>query len=172
LDKADDINSFLAQEERRALRMSQISIGIRDEAFDVVQESMIRFVEKYSHKPAQEWRPLFYRVLNNCLIDWHRRQKVRSAFLGWFSHADEMEQIESRQPCPVRKLQTSKAMEELQTALQCLPLRQQQAVLLRVWDGMDVQTTAVAMGVSVGSVKTHFSRGLKALQKSLGDHWP
>jgi len=48
-----------------------------------------------------------------------------------------------------------------------LPPRQREAFLLRYWEEMNLSETAVAMGCTEGSVKTHCSRAVQALSKAL-----
>lgn len=167
------LDAFLARQERSAFRMAQVSTGSTDDALDIVQDAMMRFVERYSRKEQQAWKPLFYRVLNSRITDWHRRRKVRMSIMRLFGDGDQdIDQLAAQTPKPDQQWQASQAMQTLESALQALPLRQQQAVMHRVWDGMDTQQTAIAMGVSSGSVKTHLSRGLQRLQQQLGEHWP
>ncbi|MFI6595431.1 sigma-70 family RNA polymerase sigma factor [Nonomuraea sp. NPDC050536] len=56
---------------------------------------------------------------------------------------------------------------ELLAALDRLPRRQREALVLRYWLDLSEREIAQAMGVSSGSVKTHASRGLAALGKAL-----
>ena len=180
LDHTQALDKFLASVEKRAFQMARMAVRDADEALDIVQDAMIKLARNYADKPSEEWRPLFYRILNNRILDWQRRRTVRNKIFGWLPgyHADGDE--ESGDPYeavaetahgPNETLMLSDAMVTLQAALRELPARQQQAFCLRNFEGMDVAQTAAAMGCSEGSVKTHYSRAVHSLRESLGDTW-
>ncbi|NEA85811.1 sigma-70 family RNA polymerase sigma factor [Streptomyces sp. SID7958] len=52
-------------------------------------------------------------------------------------------------------------------ALQQLPARQREALVLRHWLGLKEREIAAAMGITRGSVKTHTSRGIAALTQAM-----
>lgn len=172
------LDQFLRGVERRALRMAELACGNRDDALDLVQDAMCGFVKNYAAKPESDWAPLFHRVLDSRLNDFHRRRTVRSRWLAVFDRRredeDEFDPIEQAQdlqdPGPLMRLAGSEAGKALDAALETLPLRQRQAFLLRMWEGFDVATTARVMQCSEGSVKTHLSRALVALRRALEDH--
>ena len=72
---------------------------------------------------------------------------------------------------PDIELQTHEAMQRLEVSVGELPNRQREAFMLRTFEGLDVAGTAVAMGCSEGSVKTHYSWAVHSLRDKLGDHW-
>jgi RNA polymerase sigma-70 factor (sigma-E family) len=55
-------------------------------------------------------------------------------------------------------------------ALHALPAMQRKTVLLRYWLGLSVHETARELEISDGTVKSHASRGLAALQQVLAAH--
>lgn len=179
LQRERQLNQFLSGVERRALRFAEISVRDRDEAMDLVQDAMIRLVRNYGSRPEDEWTPLFYRILQNGIRDWQRRRKVRNRVLVWFGRAsadDEEYDPVAHAPdpggrTPEEALQADEAMARLEGAMHELPDRQREAFMLRTFEGLDVAATAVAMGCSEGSVKTHYSRAVHALRDRLGEYW-
>lgn len=173
------LDPFLRGVERRALRMAEFSTSNRDDALEIVQDSMLAFVRNYADKPRDEWTPLFYRVLDSRILDFHRRRTVRARWLSWLplgGNDDEeavntMDKVPDEvEPGPLQRLADNETGGALEAALKALPLRQRQCFLLRVWEGLDVAQTATAMQCSEGSVKTHLSRALSALRLRLEAH--
>jgi RNA polymerase sigma-70 factor, ECF subfamily len=160
--------------------MAALATGDRDDALDIVQDAMLAFVNRYATRPEPEWAPLFYRVMQSRVTDWHRRSSVRNRFRQWFSwggadddQEDPLEQMpDVNSVLADRKIEGDQLAGTLEQALRALPLRQQQAFLLRAWEGLDTRQTAIAMGCSEGSVKTHFSRAVHALRHTLEDLRP
>jgi RNA polymerase sigma-70 factor (ECF subfamily) len=177
LDQQRALNNFLRDIERRALRIAQFSTGNPDDGLDVVQEAMMGLVRRYSDRPEAEWKPLFYRILHNRLNDFHRRQNVRNRFLvitRWTRREDEEEPADvieqapaAPQTNPDNAMGLALTTEVMLEAIGELPKRQQEAFLLRVWEGLSVADTAKAMACSEGSVKTHYSRAVHTLQAKI-----
>ena len=171
------LDNFLEKVQGRGYRIAQIATNNSDEALDLVQDAMFKLVEKYRTRNEDEWSPLFYRILQSRINDWHRRNKVRNRFRSWLGHDDDGEDPiqtarDDHSLSPELEVQTEHSMDKLQEALRALPPRQQQAFLLRAWEGMNVKQTAVAMSCAQGSVKTHYSRAVHTLREQLGEHWP
>ncbi len=161
--------------------MAEIATGNREDALDLVQDAMLGLVKSYGDRDAADWPPLFYRILQSRIRDGYRRNRVRNRFRVWLGgrrgeddecSGDAIQNLADARPGIERQVIGEDAMSRLQAALQALPLRQQQAFLLRAWEGMDVSATAFAMGCSEGSVKTHYSRAVHRLREQLEDHWP
>ncbi len=173
------LNQFLAGVELKAFKIAQAALRNEDDALDAVQDAMLQLARAYADKPAEEWKPLFYRILENRIRDMQRRRTVRGRVISWLplrsndedEEPDPIGQAPSVEPQPPRRLEIAEAMGALERALQELPRRQQQVFMLRTLEGLDVAETAAAMGCSEGSVKTHYFRALQSLRAQLGEFW-
>jgi RNA polymerase sigma-70 factor (ECF subfamily) len=176
--RAGQLNQFLASVELKAFCFAPAGLRNEEDALDAVQDAMLQLARAYADRPPEEWKPLFYRILENRVRDMQRRRTVRGRVMAWLPFRREEEddpeldpiaQAPSPDPPPVARLEMDEAMQALEQALGQLPARQRQAFLLRTLEGMDVAQTAHAMGCSEGSVKTHYFRAVQALRARLGE---
>jgi RNA polymerase sigma-70 factor, ECF subfamily len=180
LEQTRELDKFLAEIERRAFRMAQVALRDPDDAMDAVQDAMLKLARNYAARPSAEWRPLFYRILENGIRDMQRRRTVRKRFMVWLpgpkedpdnEAQDPLESVAAGGPPVPEQLMQDEAMQKLESSLRELPARQREAFMLRNFEGLDVAETASAMGCSEGSVKTHYSRAVHTLREQLGEVW-
>lgn len=176
-----ELSDFLQSVERRAFKRTAYAVRDDDAALDIVQDAMIRLAEKYADRPAAELPLLFQRILSNATMDWFRRQRVRTTAVRNFSdleplnadgEVDVLETLEAMADTPGTEsaadhVSRTQILLTIESEIARLPTRQREAFLLRYWEEFDVSETALAMGCSEGSVKTHCSRAVHALAKAL-----
>jgi RNA polymerase sigma-70 factor, ECF subfamily len=180
LASRSQLSEFLANVERRAFKQALFAVRDTEGALDIVQDSMMRLAEKYADRPADEFPPLFQRILQNAIRDYYRRSRTRMEHfvpLSAFESAEDeftdsleiLEVGEDFNPfaTPDAALLQTETIALIEAALQNLPPRQREAFLLRYWEGLDITATAAVMGCSEGSVKTHCSRATHALATAL-----
>lgn len=173
MGSAAELNQFLLSVEKRAFAMAVVSVKNRDDALDIVQDVMMTLARKYADKPVNEWPPLFFRILRNRVTDHHRSGSVRRRVFGWFVDEEpvDIEELQAHaQENPDFQHSMSGLRDRLIDALGRLPERQQQAFMLRIWEGLSVRDTAKAMRCSEGSVKTHLSRANSSLRSLLPEY--
>tara|TARA_R110001599_G_scaffold159052_1_gene345994 strand:- start:12327 stop:12896 length:570 start_codon:yes stop_codon:yes gene_type:complete len=177
-----ELADFLESVERRAFKQALYAVRKDESALDIVQDAMIKLSEKYGDKPPAELPMLFQRILQNTVRDYFRREKVRSSWISLFSsfgnkqdeqdNFDAMDMVEAEAgsfgaESGLQKLERQQMLDLLEHEIQNLPGRQREAFLMRYWQDLNVTETALAMGCSEGSVKTHCSRATNSLAKAL-----
>lgn len=163
-----DLGKFFQSVQIKALRQAQFATRSFEDAEDLVQEAMIRLGQSYGSR-AEEWEPLFHRILQNLIRDYYRRAKIRQfvTFQIGDSESNFEDSIPDIEGGPDRALESQRLNSTVQKAITKLPLRQQQCFLLRCWWEYDVKQTAEIMRCSEGSVKTHCHRAIQKLQSEL-----
>src|SRR6195952_5093920 len=177
-----ELSDFLAHVERRAFKQASYAVRKDEAALDIVQDAMIKLAEKYGDKPAAELPMLFQRILQNTILDFFRREKVRNTWVSLFSgmgkrdsgdedfdilESYEAEQGSAAAESSMDQVERTQTLALIEAEVQKLPARQREAFLMRYWQDMDVAETAEAMGCSEGSGKTHCSRATHSLAHAL-----
>ncbi len=137
---------------RLAYRVAYRILGDRQEAEDVAQEALARASLRWSrlYDRPEGW---VSRVASNLAIDAYRRRRRRPAY--------------PTGPLGVVDARLGERG-DLVAALRRLPRRQREVVVLRYLADLPEADVARALGCSVGSVKSHGSRGLASLRRQLG----
>lgn len=144
----DDFDAEFDNLWSRAYGVAYVVLGDRSESEDVAQETLARALVRWKKVSAYA-EPWVVRVAGNLAIDRVRqRRRVRGV--------------------PTYDLPALDAQRvDLQRALVTLSPKQREVVILRYLVDLPEAEVAQTLGCSVGTVKTHASRGLAALRKSL-----
>lgn len=147
----------------RVLSQAWRMLGDRAEAEDVTQDAMMRL-----WKIAPEWRQgeakvstWLYRVTANLCTDRLRRRRG-----GTQDIEDVPEPADPGEPAE-EQLQQRARLDALQLALDALPERQKQAVILRHLEGFGNPEIAEIMEISTEAVESLTARGKRALTRLL-----
>lgn len=139
-------------------------LGDRAEAEDVAQEAMLRL-----WRIAPDWRPgearvttWLYRVATNLCIDRGRSRRRRGT-----AALDEVAEPADSRPGAAAAMIAAERAAALQAALDALPGRQRQAVVLRHIEGLGNPAIAEIMGIGVEAVESLTARGKRALAAML-----
>ena len=136
----------------RAGRLAYRLLGDRAAAEDVAAEAMARAYARWSKVTGLSYRDGWVlKVTTNLAIDRLRRRRPEIV------------------PAPADDFEDGVELRlALNAALLTLAPRQRQAVALRYLGGLSDREVAQALGISLGSVKTHIHRGLNSLRARLG----
>ena len=136
----------------RAVRLASRLLGERAAAEDVAAEAMARAYARWPKVSGLPYRDgWLLKVTTNLAIDRLRRRPPEV----W--------------PAPVEDFEEGVELRlALNAALLTLAPRQRQAIALRYLGGLSDKEVAQALGISLGSVKTHIHRGMRGLRARLG----
>jgi RNA polymerase sigma-70 factor (ECF subfamily) len=127
---------------------------------DLLQEVYVRVCESARQRIPEPTKPFVFTIARNLLIDRVRRERIIP--IEAVSDLDALE-IEKDEPGPERSAIARDELRRLQGALDRLPARAREAIVLKQVDGLSRREIAERMGIGEGTVKQYVADGIRAL---------
>lgn len=129
-------------------------------AEDLVQEAFVRLYKSWRRIREPEKVPAYLRAT---IVNLARGRGRRMA-VAWRNRPAPPDDAASAEDGALRREGQQVVIE----ALRKLPGRQRECLVLRYYQGLTESEIAETLGIGIGSVRTHTSRGMTALEKILG----
>lgn len=127
---------------------------------DLLQEIYVRVCEGARRQIPEPVKPYVFTVARNLLIDLVRRERIIP--IDAVSDLDALE-VEKDEPGPERNAIARDELRRLQSALDRLPPRSREAIVLKQVEGLSRKEIAQRMGIGEGTVKQYVADGVRSL---------
>ncbi len=135
------------------------------EVADLRQETYARVYEAAQRERPTLVKPFLFQISRNLMIDRLRKQSVVSletmADFDWTNVSDD-------KPSSEAYVAARQELRLLQEALDGLPPRCRQVVLMRKVEGLSQKDVARQMGITVDTVENQLAKGMRLLADALG----
>ena len=158
---ADQLTELYTAHYRSLVRLAAFLTGDRDNAEEVVQDAYVKVLGSWRGIREQDKAEAYLRTAVVNLS----RSRLRRRVVAAKHQPEPLGDVASAETSAMRTVQRDAVMR----ALQQLPPRQREAVVLRYYGDLSEAQTAAAMGCSAGAVKSHTSRAMAALRPLLED---
>lgn len=145
-----------------ALNLARWLLGNRADAEDVTQEALLRAYRFFATFRSGEARAWLLQIVRNCCYSWF--EKNRPA--GLLEEFDE-EMHPAHHSNPETSAMQNDDRRRLVSALESLPARSREMLVLREIEGCSYKEIAEITGVPIGTVMSTLSRGRERLHRAL-----
>lgn len=132
---------------------------------DLRQEAYARVYESALRERPQMVKPFLFQIARNLMIDRLRRQSVVSlesmVDVDWLNVSDD-------KPSSETYVAARQELRLLQAALDKLPPRCRQVVLMRKVEGFSQKEVARQMGITIETVENQVAKGMRLLAQAIG----
>ena len=148
----------IVERYRRGLMRYVSRLLAPERAEDVVQQAFLNAYEAMHRDGADlNLRPWLYRIAHNTALNALRDRALRH---------DQLDERINGAERPDQTLERTQGLRDVLMAVQALPQRQRDAILLREFEGRSYEEIALALGVTDGAVRQLLNRARNSLRSA------
>lgn len=163
--------------QRQATALAWRLLGNADDANEVAQESFLRAYRKLASLTEPErFGPWFLRIVSNQALNFRRGRSLRK-MVPLEAHGEDddeghgvMNRADPNADAPGEVVSAEELQRRIAGALDRLPHKQRQALVLFSIEKMPQKEVAQVLGISVEAVKWHVFTARKKLKEMLGEY--
>jgi len=145
----------------------------REEVEDLTQEAFIKaFTSLASFNEEYSFSTWLYKIATNNAIDHVRKRKLQTFSINQPIESEESDysfELPDMEPEPDQELITAQRKKMLDDAMDSLPAKYRQVILMRHVEEKEYQEIAKTLKLPLGTVKAHIFRARELLYKQLRD---
>ena len=158
------LRALIERWERPVFAFLVRMLGSPEEAEDLCQDTFMRVISAANrYRPEGRFQSWLFRIAGNLARKRLRRRKI----LRWLPLGGEHHETPDPGPDPLKALANGQERERVRAAVERLPDRQREALVLKRYQDMSYQEIADAMDTSVASVQMLLHRAMDALKRDL-----
>lgn len=156
----DDFAAYVAERRPVLLRMARAITGDRDTAEDLLQSALVSVLPRWGTLRSRAAADAYVRrTMVNRHHSWYRQP--------WRRRELPVPELPDP-PAPVAvadPMEIADTHDSVWALVSALPERQRATLVLRFYEGLSERETALALGTSLGTVKSNTSRALASLRR-------
>lgn len=158
----DGYNALVSRWEKRVFSYLYRSVGNREDAFDLSQETFLKAYRGLAKLQEIERFPQWlFRIAHNETVSWRRKKRPEPM------EDDELERAAALAPGGPRRESPAELTAAVEQALDLLPAEQREAVVLKVYHGFKFDEIAAITGKPSSTVKSRVYKGFDSLKAVL-----
>ena len=158
------IDAYIRQYGRRLYGLCLTLCGNRQDAEDLYQDTWLRVLHHLDrYDPSLPFEPWLTQICVNTYRNALRRMR-RSPFFNSFSTSEDKDRVLNEAAAPEKD-----DYSDLRSAVDRLPEKLRVTVILYYYRELDISSTALALKIPPGTVKSRLSKARKLLKEALED---
>jgi len=144
----------------------------REDAIDMAQDAFYRVYRHLDRfREGERFAPWFFRILRNCCLNFiHKRKRSRQISLHPRDEGETGIPIEDCSAGPAEQLEGKETNQEVWAAIDKLPLKHREILLLRHFQELDYSGIAEVLEIPIGTVMSRLYHARKKMQALMDPH--